>query len=101
MRELEDCLRTKQQVLHKTLKMFLKIQTHDNKKLAQSAKRQAKVDVEMDNVEPGKVSPRFNSNSPDQKKENLVTDEQLEPRFHLENAEQTHQTVEGTVDEEL
>ena len=101
MRELEECLRTKQQVLHKTLKIFLKIQTHDNKKLAQNAKRQAKVDVEMGNTETGKVSPRFNSSSPDQKRENLVADEQLEPRFDRQDVEQAHKTVEATVDEEL
>ena len=36
--ELNKCIKIKQEILHKTLRMFLKIQTHDNKKLAQKAR---------------------------------------------------------------
>ena len=82
-RELEECLKTKQQVLHKTLKIFLKIQTHDNKKLALSAKRQARAENELNNVDDAanKTSPRFNSSSPVAKREHIVVNEEHVQEF--------------------
>ena len=38
-KELKNCVKEKQAILHKTLKMFLKIQTFDNKNLSQKQRR--------------------------------------------------------------
>ena len=61
----------------------MKIQTHDNKKLALSAKRQARAENELNNVEDdtGKISPRFNSSSPVAKREHVVVSEEQDQKF--------------------